>query len=169
MISELKCNGQVAPISVDRRALFTWNTDFDQDGFWVTIEKNGKPVFTDEVKSSLCHYEYFGEFDRLSTYRATFKCCSGEKTEEKSISFRTALVGGFPKNSKWIGAGSIEIDKQNFNGNPATYLWKNFNVEKIKPTYLHVAGLGLFVVKINGERVGDEVLNTPFTNYNIKQ
>ena len=54
------------------------------------------------------------------------------KTEEKSISFRTALVGGFPKNSKWIGAGSIEIDKQNFNGNPATYLWKNFNVEKIK-------------------------------------
>ena len=31
---------------------------------------------------------------------------------------------------------------------------------------MHVAGLGLFVVKINGERVGDEVLNTPFTNYN---
>lgn len=166
MISELKCNGQVAPISVDRRALFTWKTDFEQEGFLVTIEINGKPIFTDEVKSSLCQYEYFGKFDSLSTYRAIFKCYSGEKSEEKSIEFRTALVDGFPKKCKWIGAGSVEIDKQNFNGNPATYLWKNFCVDKIEPTYLHLAGLGLFVVKINGEGVGDEVLNTPFTNYN---
>ena len=72
MITNLKCNGQVAPISVDRRALFTWETDFNQENFSVTIEKDGKPVFVDEVKSSLCHYEFFGEFERLSTYTATF-------------------------------------------------------------------------------------------------
>ncbi|MBE5743056.1 MAG: hypothetical protein E7360_07075 [Clostridiales bacterium] len=166
MITNLRCNGEATPISVDRRALFTWETDFNQEGFSVIIEKDGKTVFLDEVKSSLCHYEYFGEFERLSTYTATFECRAGEKTEKKSITLRTALVGGFPKNCKWIGAGSVELDKQNFNGNPATYLWKNFSVEKIEPTYLHVAGLGLFVAKINGKRVGDEVLNTPFTNYN---
>ena len=102
MISELKCNGQVAPISVDRRALFTWNTDFDQDGFWVTIEKNGKPVFTDEVKSSLCHYEYFGEFDRLSTYRATFKCCSGEKTVSLIFASLICVLGLNVKLLDWL-------------------------------------------------------------------
>ncbi|MBQ8725886.1 MAG: family 78 glycoside hydrolase catalytic domain [Clostridia bacterium] len=166
MIKNLKCNGQDAPISVDRRAVFTWETDFNQEGFLVTIEKNGKTFFTDEVRSSLCHYEYLGSFDRLSTYRATFESYSGRKIDKKSIEIRTALVGGFPKACKWIGAGSVEIDKQNFNGNPATYLWKNFNVEKIEPTYLHVAGLGLFIAKINGKRVGDDLLNSPFTNYN---
>ena len=148
MISELKCNGQVAPISVDRRASFTWETDFNQEGFLVRIEKDGKPLLTDDIKSSFCHYEWLGDFDSLSTYRASFECYSGEKTEKKSIEIRTALVGGFPKNCKWIGAGSVEKDKQNFNGNPATYLWKNFSVDKIEPTYLHVAGLGLFVVEI---------------------
>lgn len=166
MIINLKCNGQVAPISVDRRALFTWETDFNQDGFLIKIEKDGKEIFRDSVKSNLSRYEYDGEFEPLSTYRATFECFSGGKSCTESVDFRTALIGGFPKEAKWIGGGSVSKEKQDFNGNPATYLWKSFEIEQIKPTFLHIAGLGLFVVYVNGEKVSDEVLSNPFTNYN---
>ncbi|MBQ9710346.1 MAG: family 78 glycoside hydrolase catalytic domain, partial [Clostridia bacterium] len=165
MISNLKCNGEVAPISVDRRACFTWTCGFKQDHFSVKILKEGKEVFKDCVDSNLCRYELEMDLDELSTYRAVFECFSGNASRSESINFRTALKNGFPQKAKWIGCGSIKKEDQDFNGNPATYLWKNFEVKKIEPTYLHIAGLGLFVVYINGKKVSDDVLSNPFTNY----
>ncbi len=165
MIYNLTCNGQIAPISVDRSACFKWQTNFNVSAFLIELKAEGKVFFNDYVISSVCFYEYTGELKELTEYECTITCYGIEKNEKARIYFRTALTNGFPKECKWIGGGTLPIELQNFNGNPATYLYKNFFLETIKPTYIHLAGLGLFILRINGKKVSDDVLNCPFTNY----
>ena len=166
MIFNLTCNGQKFPISVDRTICLHWQTNFNVTGFSVCLKTANEIVFEDFVSSSVCFYEYKGKLCNLTTYQCEITCF-GEGVEERAeLSFRTAFANGFPEKCKWIGAGSTPIEKQDFNGNPATYLWKEFVVEKIQKTYVHLAGLGLFVLKVNGKKVSGDVLNCPFTNYN---
>ena len=165
MIFDLTCNGQKFPINIDRTVCLHWQTDFNVTGFSVCIKKGEERVFEEFVSSSVCFYEYNGTLFPLTTYQCRITCFGEGREECAEISFRTALTDGFPKKCKWIGAGSIPIDKQNFNGNPATYLWKEFVVEKVQKTYVHLAGLGLFVLEVNGKKVSDDVLNCPFTDY----
>lgn len=165
MIFDLTCNGQKAPISVDRTVCLNWRTDFNMTGFSVRIKKGGEKIYEELVSSSVCFYEYKEELQDLTTYECTLTCFGDRIEESAEISIRTALTKGFPEKCKWIGAGSLPIDEQNFNGNPATCLWKEFIIEKVEKTYVHLAGLGLFVLEVNGKKVSDDVLNCPFTNY----
>ena len=166
MIFDLTCNGQKNPVNIDRSVCFRWKTNFNVERFSVCIEKNGELISKETVFSSVCVYSYKGELEPLTEYKCVIECCGDGCEESAEIGFRTALTGGFPKECKWIGAGSRPIELQDFNGNPATYIWKGFNVERIEKTYLHVAGLGLFFAEINGKKVSQDVLNCPFTNYN---
>lgn len=165
MIYNLTVNGQKEPVSVDRSVCLKWQTDFDMKAFSIELKLDGNVVFNDYAESSVCFYEYARKLKGLTEYVCSLTCFGEGITEKADIVFRTALVEGFPKECKWIGAGSLPIAEQNFNGNPATYLYKDFFLEKIEKTYIHLAGLGLFVLRINGRRVSDDVLNCPFCNY----
>lgn len=165
MIFNVTCNGQKSPVNVDRTVCLTWKTNFNITGFSVCITNGKEKICEEFVSSSVCFYEYKGTLSDLTTYQCTLTCFGEAMQECAEISFRTALTKGFPEQCKWIGAGALPIDKQNFHGNPATYLWKEFFVEKIEKTFVHVAGLGLFVLEVNGKKVSDDVLNCPFTNY----
>lgn len=64
------------------------------------------------------------------------------------------------ENSKWISRAISEKDA------PAPLLRKSFEVNKaVKKANLYVCGLGLGEYYINGEKVSDEVLITPYTKY----
>lgn len=64
------------------------------------------------------------------------------------------------ENSKWISKAISEADA------PAPLLRKSFELGKaVKKAKLYVCGLGLGEYYINGEKVSDEVLITPFTKY----
>ncbi len=48
---------------------------------------------------------------------------------------------------------------------PAIYLRRDFEVEKAKSATLYIVGLGYFEAHINGKKVGNDFLSTPFTAY----
>ncbi len=85
--------------------------------------------------------------------------------EEKSLFFRTEL-GAFDENAKWICSKN---PKEAFlGGSPVTYFKKTFALSATpkKSAYAQIAGLGLFVLYVNGKRAHESVLTSPFTNYN---
>ena len=71
--------------------------------------------------------------------------------------------------SRWIGADkAMEWDSETqFSRLSARYLRKEFNVNKeVKRAVVHIAGLGLYELFVNGDRVGDQVLAPAPTDYN---
>lgn len=163
MISRFRCNGQENPVGVDRTVILTWETDFPVERFSVRVEKDGALQGGEEISSPVCRYDYRGKLDPLSDYSVRLICFGGGKEETAFLSFRTALTDGFPEDCKWISFGLPAEERAE--GDPATVLRKTFDAAGTERTYLHVAGLGLFIAEINGKRVGRDVLNCPFTDY----
>lgn len=69
------------------------------------------------------------------------------------------------QNAKWIGNGSVVVNKTTGHRSPALQLRKVFTLEKKGNAQCMISGLGCFVLYINGQRVGDEVLSPAFTDY----
>ena len=71
----------------------------------------------------------------------------------------------FSKNTKWIGSGA-KLDRKSVNEvSPALQLRKTFELSKTGKATCLICGLGIYVLYINGKRVGDDVLSPAFTNY----
>lgn len=72
----------------------------------------------------------------------------------------------FDKTAKWISDGNHFVAESKKTGSPAVYLKKQFNVSAVPETApLKICGLGLYEAYINGEKVGDRVLEPAFTEY----
>ena len=70
-------------------------------------------------------------------------------------------------NAKWIGGQGRLCLKETEKMTPATQFRKTFIVnEDFAQANCRICGLGLYVLYINGQRVGDDVLSPPFTDYN---
>ena len=69
------------------------------------------------------------------------------------------------QNAKWIGSGNPIVTRVTGEMSPALQLRKEFTLEKTGKAQCMVSGLGCFVLYINGQRVGDEVLSPAFTDY----
>ncbi len=67
--------------------------------------------------------------------------------------------------AKWIGSGERVVTRTTGERSPALQLRKEFFVEKQGKAQCFLSGLGCFVLYINGQRVGDEVLSPAFTDY----
>lgn len=69
------------------------------------------------------------------------------------------------QNAKWIGSGNPVVTRYTGQESPALQLRKEFALEKTGKAQCFISGLGCFVLYINGQRVGDEVLSPAFTDY----
>lgn len=69
------------------------------------------------------------------------------------------------KHAKWIGTGNPVVTRTTGEKSPALQLRKAFALEKTGAAQCLISGLGCFVLYINGQRVGDEVLSPAFTDY----
>lgn len=69
------------------------------------------------------------------------------------------------QNAKWIGSGNPVVTRYTGQKSPALQLRKEFVLEKTGTAQCFISGLGCFVLYINGQRVGDEVLSPAFTDY----
>lgn len=69
------------------------------------------------------------------------------------------------QNAKWIGSGEPVVTRLTGQNSPALQLRKEFVLERTGEAQCFVSGLGCFVLYINGQRVGDEVLSPAFTDY----
>ena len=69
------------------------------------------------------------------------------------------------KQAKWIGSGA-KLDRKSVNMvSPSLRLRKEIVLEKTGKAQCLICGLGIYVLHINGKRVGDDVLSPAFTNY----
>lgn len=72
----------------------------------------------------------------------------------------------FDKKAKWISDGGHFIAESEEAGSPALYLEKSFGLKNFpEKAVVKICGLGLYELYINGARVGDRVLEPPFTEY----
>ncbi|MBO4939709.1 MAG: family 78 glycoside hydrolase catalytic domain [Clostridia bacterium] len=72
---------------------------------------------------------------------------------------------GFSKQAKWIGSGARLLPKAINAVSPSLRLRKEVFLEKTGKVQCLICGLGIYVLHINGKRVGDDVLSPAFTNY----
>ncbi|MCU0783234.1 MAG: glycoside hydrolase family 78 protein [Verrucomicrobia bacterium] len=82
--------------------------------------------------------------------------------------FETALLSPADWQAKWIqrkSAGPIS-EAQMFDDHPAPLFRKEFSLaKKIARARAHVSGLGYYELRLNGEKVGDHVLDPGWTSY----
>ena len=80
--------------------------------------------------------------------------------------FRAGLVHGFSSCARWIGNGSRYVSESDAVGTPAVYLYKSFSLTHApRDAVVHLCGLGLYELHLNGKRVGDRVLEPAFSQY----
>lgn len=71
----------------------------------------------------------------------------------------------FSKQAKWIGRGA-KVDRKAVNlVSPSLRLRKEITLENTKNAKCLICGLGIYVLYINGRKIGDDVLSPAFTNY----
>ncbi|MFW9897357.1 MAG: family 78 glycoside hydrolase catalytic domain, partial [Candidatus Thorarchaeota archaeon] len=133
----------------------------------VNIEYNGKPL------GSNCRYYW----------RVKWWDKDGLESEFSDIStFETALLEESDWKAKWISKGEF-VDKRkrrefqyksggrglfgSLKEVKAVYLRKEFKLEKpINTAKIYICGLGYYHLRINGERIGDRILDPAQTDYN---
>lgn len=85
----------------------------------------------------------------------------GENAVSETAYFETAKMDD-PWIGKWIGTQNEDEFHPEFG--------KRFEVKKnLKKARLYICGLGLFEAKLNGQRIGDEVLTPYYSNYHDEE
>jgi alpha-L-rhamnosidase len=82
--------------------------------------------------------------------------------------WETALLGDRPWQGRWISDGKPvpEREEDFYRDDPAPLFRKEFAApERIARARLYITGLGYYEASINGRRVGDQVLDPGWTNY----
>jgi alpha-L-rhamnosidase len=76
--------------------------------------------------------------------------------------FETGLLGEGFGAAQWIGARDSEVRDEDV---PAPLLRRSFTLGPVKSARLYASGLAYQELRINGQRVGDSVLDPGFTDY----
>jgi alpha-L-rhamnosidase len=85
-----------------------------------------------------------------------------------TAAWEMALLGDRPWQGRWISDGKPvpAVDEDFYRDDPAPLFRKEFVApERIARARLYVTGLGYYEASINGRRVGDQVLDPGWTNY----
>jgi len=164
---QIKINSLITPF-IDTLPRFSWSLPLfaKQTAYTLTVtadESFKTTVFsvreeTDERANVrydmalLPHTKYF--------VRVEAELENGE-TEAGETYFCTGFMGG-EWEAKYITGGKA---RRRDDVLPAVYLRREFIAKKPRRAVLYVVGLGYFEAHINGEKVGDDFLSTPFTAY----
>jgi len=181
--SDLKVDGKTDPLATLAAPRLSWRIESDQRGVRQTawqILAASKPELLEAGKADLW------DSGKTATERSPFaryagkapgsgRLCywkvrvwtDGEKPSEWSKPAFWELAPDW-KGAKWIddGKSNPEKDEDFYKPDPAPLLRKEFVLEKpVVRARLHIAGLGIGIASLNGERVGDEPLGPPWTNF----
>lgn len=152
-IKNVKINGVRNPVGFDLKKInLSYYVDGEPNGeFYLHIyDKDGKEIYTQKLNYS---NNYYNEIDFVAQkeQRYEFDITCGEDRSEKYF-FETATDFDCPFVT------------------PVTDLthpiiFKEFNCGNVKKARLYVTGLGLYVAKINGNKVGNEYLTPDCNDY----
>lgn len=83
--------------------------------------------------------------------------------------FETAMLDATDWKAKWIGDGSVQFKKDEdfYQNDPMPLFRKDFTAKKkISSARLYISALGYYEAYLNGQKIGDQVLDPGWTSYN---
>ena len=146
---------------------FSWKlesdaTDVIQKTYRVTICKNNEIVFDSEVVESDQSCDViFPELFLLPATEYVWNLCVKDNYDQTAISsldFSTELYADMWQ-AQWITPSNYVVSW-------APYMRKKFEAEKpVRRAVLYACGLGCAEYYINGQKISDDYIDPPFTNY----
>ena len=178
-IYDLTLNYLKNPVGVDLLPKFSYKLSAESKGetqtarqiqvfsSWAALTEEKADVWDSGIVSSSdsLHIPYQGP-ELLPVKKYYWNVSAWGQDGEKAVSEPAFFVTG-KRNSRWeanwITADFIQRENDAF---AAPYLRKTFRLEKpIAEAYLAICGLGYFCAYLNGEKIGDDLLATPFTRF----
>ncbi len=129
-----------------------WNSEVTASDRSVWVPYGGKPL----TSNRRCYW-------KVKVYTT-----QGESPWSETAEWGMGLLGETAWGGRWIGWDApFEWDKEVVHSElSARYLRTEFDAKKpVKRATLHLSGLGLYELFINGERIGDQVLAPAPTDY----
>jgi alpha-L-rhamnosidase len=186
-VSDLKCNYQTNPLGLDDpRPSLSWKLDSAERGQSQTayqilaattpaklkdgatdIWDSGKITSTDSIGVPYAGATLHSGERIYWTVRSWDK--DGKISETpKPVWWEMGLLDPADWRGAWINRPrpAPPTEKQMFDKDPAPLFRKEFRIDKkIKRARVYVSGLGYYELHINGERIGDHVLDPGWTSY----
>jgi alpha-L-rhamnosidase len=130
-----------------------WKSGRIRSSDYIQVDYEGKPL-----NSATRYYWKVRIWDR-----------KGRPSPYSEISwFETALLDASDWKAEWIGDGKPvpQTEPEMYMDTPNPLLRKEFNINKeIQSARLYITGLGYYEAYLNGEKVGDHMLDPGWTNY----
>lgn len=183
----LRCEGQANPLATSAMPELSWRVESDERGQFQTayqILVASTPVLLAESKgdlwdsgkatrsrSSLISYEGSALESGQTCY---WKVRAWDQEDKVSAWSELASLEVAPTTpTDWKGAQWIDDGKQNptqdedfYLSDPAPLMRREFSLSKpVAKARLHIAGLGLSLPSLNGERIADHAFDPPWTNF----
>lgn len=186
-LADLRCEALENPIGIDAKApRFSWRVlapgqrDIVQTTYRVIVassptilaQNQGDIWDSGEVASDASHWIQFAgqplESNRYYYWKVHVTTNTGDASWSNDAYWSMGLLSENDWRSRWIGMdGGTKWDiESQFSRLSARYLRKEFQVKKpVKQAMVHLSGLGLYELFLNGQRVGDQVLAPAPTDY----
>jgi len=188
-VVDLQCEYRENPLAIDtRKPRLSWRLESsvrgqDQVAYRILVASSAEKLRRNEgdlwdtgrVNSGeTLHIEYDGKPLR-SGERCFWKVrawptrgADGPSPWSRPAWWEMALLDADDWKAEWIndGRANPKSDADFFKPDPAPLFRKEFSLEKpIRRARLHVTGLGYYMARINGRRVGDHHLDPGWTDY----
>ena len=176
-IAGLHCEYQTNPIGLDsQHPLFSWKILSEERGVYQRAyqiivsesldeidQKNGRIWDSDQVESGKTVNIEFEGTPLKSNQTYYWRICVLTDQQEESwsepASFHTGLLGAKDWAAKWITTQDAIVDA-------SPIFRKEFSInKKIKQAYAFVTACGFYELYLNGEKIGDHVLDPAITDY----
>ncbi|HEX8523854.1 MAG TPA: family 78 glycoside hydrolase catalytic domain [Tepidisphaeraceae bacterium] len=184
--TDLRCEGRVEPLGIDvPMPVLSWALESDRRGddqsaYQILVASSPEPLSQNRgdlwdsgkiASSESIGVEYRGKPLRAGQ-RAYWRVRVWDREgKESSDSAATWWELGLPADqwrATWIARPRAKPlnEAEMFNDDPNPLLRKSFSLEKeVRRARVYVSGLGYYELRINGQRVGDRVLDPGWTNY----
>ena len=180
-VNALKVNHLTTPLGLEDNPVFSWQmeeglADFFQQNYRILVAT--KPEFLKEGKANLWDSGEVGSDHSLGISYEGMTLESGTKVywkvlvqdkkgavyESQATWFEMGLKDLNDWKALWIASTNAQDSIPGLT--PAPYFRKEFSIDQpIQSARLYIAGLGYHEAYINGEKVGDHVLDPAMTRY----
>ena len=166
MIQNVRCIGANGNVIVPGRFVFSWkNEGFEQQSCVLTVVGGGETKTFTKTGAERRILADLSSLKAGETYRyfiETFDKEGSVKSEEKTLYVTDENFHG----AKWISNGWHYVELERKLGSPSITMRKIFAVDETDgPNILKICGVGFFTAYLNGNKLGDGVLEPPFTAY----
>ncbi|RLD30927.1 MAG: hypothetical protein DRI83_13280 [Bacteroidetes bacterium] len=189
-IQNLKCEYRVNPLGIDvHTPRLSWvldspQRDQKQTAYQVLVSDNEKTLInntgniwdSEKIMSNQTNQVTYMGIPLKSQKRYYWKVRTWDKSDKVSdwsetAWWETSFLSQKEWTAQWINDGKTNPDRDEefYMDDPGPLFRKEFQIDKpVKKARLYVSGLGYYEARLNGNRVGDHMLDPALTSYSEK-